>query len=160
MNVAKLNDFLSIIANVGVLIGLVFLILELNQSNRIAIAASEAEIRSTLIAPGYSILENPELIELLSKLQRNDPIDDSELTAAAVIVGMRFSTWAGVVEQYNMGVFSDNTLNNYTEDMKTFFKNTPGALPFLAVIRENYNIQSGENPLYDVFLAELSARGY
>jgi hypothetical protein len=65
MNLDKLNQWLSLLANLGVLVGLVFLIAELNQANRIAVYTAESTRNTQFLGMNTSRIENPEIIAKL-----------------------------------------------------------------------------------------------
>ena len=68
MKLDKLNEWLTLIANVGVLLGIAFLVVELDQSNRIA----EREARTEVVTSGMELqqifLESIDLPELMIKI--------------------------------------------------------------------------------------------
>ena len=70
MKLDRLNQWLTLLTNLGVLIGLVFLIAELNQSNRIAVYSAESTRRTQFLDMNTSRIENPEII---AKLMNPDP---------------------------------------------------------------------------------------
>jgi hypothetical protein len=76
MEFDRLNKWLTLIANFGVIAGIVFLALEIQQSNRIAVAGTEISVRNGFAAINHSIYSDPNLSKLLVRLA---DVDD-ELT--------------------------------------------------------------------------------
>ena len=74
MNIEKLNHLLNFLASIGVIIGIYFLVAELNQANRIA----EGEARDRISAAEFQLCRgalgaNDSLLQLSVKLQQPDP---------------------------------------------------------------------------------------
>ena len=67
MDTDRLNRWLTLIANIGVIIGIVFLALEIQQANRIAIASTEIGVRNNWLQLNESIYANSEVAELWIK---------------------------------------------------------------------------------------------
>lgn len=55
----KLNQWLTLAANLGVLIGVIFVVVELNQANRIAAYSAESTRRTQFLAMNTARIENP-----------------------------------------------------------------------------------------------------
>ena len=68
----KINKWLTLVANIGVLVGIIFLSLEINQSNRIA----ERDARSESVAQEFelqkSFIKNAEVSALMLKLSSGE----------------------------------------------------------------------------------------
>lgn len=81
----KPDQWLSLLANLGVLVGLIFLIIELNQTNRIAIYSAESGRGTQFLDMNTVRIENPEIIAYLVKAARNSkkerPGEDSTVSS-------------------------------------------------------------------------------
>ena len=67
MDSDRLNRWLTLIANTGVLVGIVFLAVELRQNNE-NLAAQQRAIHFTTVADSWTrVAENPQLAELIAK---------------------------------------------------------------------------------------------
>jgi hypothetical protein len=74
----RLNRWLTLIANTGVLVGIVFLAVELRQNNE-NLAAQQRAIHFTTVADSWTIVaENPQLSELISKDFGGEALSDAE----------------------------------------------------------------------------------
>ena len=62
MDVDRLNPWLNLAASVGVIIGLAFLVVEINQSNRIASYSAEHSRRNQFIELNTVRIENAEVV--------------------------------------------------------------------------------------------------
>ena len=67
MDTEKLNKWVSLLANIGVLAGIVFLGLEIRQSNRIAMASAELSIRDHYFAHNQMVVTDDRVAELLPR---------------------------------------------------------------------------------------------
>ena len=67
MDTDRLNRWLTLMANIGVIVGIVFLALENQQANRIAIASTEIGVRDSWQRLNESIYANSEVAELWIK---------------------------------------------------------------------------------------------
>jgi hypothetical protein len=73
------GELISIIANIGVIAGIVFLALELRQNNEL-IAAEARATYASMDQTGWSfIIENPDLADLLIKDRNGGELSESEM---------------------------------------------------------------------------------
>jgi len=79
LDTQKLNSWLTLLANLGVLLGIVFLAIELRQNNELM--ESEARFnRVSVSKEGYNIQStNGELAEIIVKVNNNAPLTEVEL---------------------------------------------------------------------------------
>ena len=79
MDTGKLNSWLTLLANVGVLVGIFFLAIELRQNNELM----EAEARFNRVSvakEAYNIQStNRELAEIVVKARNNEPLTEVEM---------------------------------------------------------------------------------
>ena len=75
-----LGQGISIAANLGVIAGIVFLGVELNQNNRLLEAQAQYSLLENRTSFGYALLQNPELAEFLVRAR-----DDGDLSEVDVV---------------------------------------------------------------------------
>ncbi len=74
----RLNRWLTLIANTGVLVGIVFLAVELRQNNE-NLAAQQRAIHFTTVTDSWTrVAENPQLSELISKVFGGEALSAAE----------------------------------------------------------------------------------
>ena len=96
------SQLVSTLANVGVIIGLVFLILEIQQANRIAEATTEIGIRSLISETNEAQYAVPGFSELLVKLKNQDAqLTEEELVRTSGYVYRLANAWQSIVVAYN-----------------------------------------------------------
>ena len=138
MNLDKLNQWLSLLANVGVLIGLLFLIIELNQANRIAVYTAESTRSSQFIGMNTSRIENPEII---AKLMQPDPeFTDVEWVQALYTARQQVNTWIDAENAVINGLLSEATRRAVFKDIDVVIAEMPGLIPAFEYLFDGYEI--------------------
>ena len=138
MNVDKLNQWLSLLANVGVLVGLVFLIAELNQANRIAVYTAESTRSSQFIGMNTSRIENPEII---AKLMQPDPeFTDIEWVQALYTARQQINTWIDAENAVINSLLSETTRRGVFNDIDVVIAEMPGLIPAWDYLFEAYKV--------------------
>ena len=95
MNKIDIGQLIGILANFGVIIGIVFLVLETRQNNELLEMESRRTFTDRAIETSRFLIENPQMLELALK-------DEASLTPveARQIDFMRMSVWLSWQEQY------------------------------------------------------------
>jgi len=138
MNLKKLNQWLSLLANLGVLVGLIFLIVELNQSNRIAAYSAESARRTQFLDMNTSRIENPEII---AKLMKPDPeFDDIEWVQALYTARQQTNTWLDAEHAVINGLLSEQTYIEIFNDIEVVVEEMPGLIPAFEYLFEAYKV--------------------
>ena len=122
MNLDKLNQWLMLVANIGVIAGIVFLGLEIQQNSEALLAGS----RQDLLEADITVLENlmlyPELYEP-SMHESLEGLDKSRLNSYYIMI-MRIREYAW--NQYNNGVLDQQTLDAYLAPLEFIFNSETG----------------------------------
>jgi len=106
MNLDKFNKLLSLIANLGVLVG-VFLVAYELQQNRIAIQAqTRSDISSQAVDSALRTTENLPLIEAQLKAQAGDELTPVEERIVAMRNVALFRRWENTHYQIRQGLYS------------------------------------------------------
>lgn len=138
MNIDRLNQWLSLLANVGVLVGLVFLIIELNQANRIAVYTAESTRSSQFIGMNTSRIENPGIIV---KLMQPDPeFTEVEWVQAVYTARQQINTWIDAENAVINGLLSEATRRGVFTDIDVVIAEMPGLIPAFEYLFEAYGI--------------------
>lgn len=134
LNTNLLNRWITLAANVGVLVGIIFLALEISQSNRIATSATESDIRERWSNIGNSIIENPEFGVTWVKLQNTDP-ELSKVERSQILSYARnhWLLFASVEEAHVNELISDNTFSIYSDILANVLRNNPGFAPYFRI---------------------------
>jgi len=136
----KLNQWLTLAANLGVLVGLMFLVVELNQANRIAAYTAENARRTQFLDMNTARIENPEII---AKLMRPDPdpdFSDTEWVQALYTARQQINTWIDAEYAVLYGLLSDETYAEIFRDIDTVVEEMPGLLPAFEYLFDAYGV--------------------
>lgn len=132
LNLENLDNWLGVFANLGVMIGLIFLVVELDQSNRIAERDSRMVNARSIFDVSQLQLEMPGILELRTKLRdpkaKLSPVEkeQAELLAAAYL-----SVWGNLVIQQSTDLLPEGSLRFGKDDIDTTIDNLPGLAPFM-----------------------------
>ena len=110
MKKLDLGQAISIFANVGVIAGLGLLAVELAQNNELL----TAEARSTRATVRNEIrslyLENPNLVEMLVKSQRQETLSEEEDIQLRFLMALTFNNFQYVYVEYREGLIEESDL--------------------------------------------------
>ncbi len=102
----KLNQWLTLAANFGVIAGLIFLGLEIQQNTiSTRMAARENATQGHIDYLGY-LLDNTVLARANEKLSNNQPVDDLEDNQMRIFLQMRWRHYERVYYQYRNDLIS------------------------------------------------------
>ena len=160
LNFRNLTEILNLVASAAVLVGLVFLIVEIRQTNQIALRDSRADIVNSGIQVNGFLLENPDLTALLLKLRDPAPeLTELEKEQAMLLAVSRFSFWTNINVGAETGLLPNMNLEAYLGAIRQYFDNYPGFAPYFEGILVGSNIKAGDfSRIFDVLLEEVEAR--
>jgi hypothetical protein len=107
MKTESINQWVMLVANLGVVIGIILLIFELNQNQDMV----EAEIRNA-IAKDLSdalivIALDEEMPEILIKDPSETPLTPVEKIKVQLLLGANFQRWENIHYQYRNGLYDE-----------------------------------------------------
>jgi hypothetical protein len=108
----KLNQWLSLGANIGVVLGLVFLAIEIRTNSATNRIATQATVSSNWVAINGAIANNPQLAELITKVRANEPLNDAETEQLRGRVGQFRSQAAFMRRLYLEGFATKEDVRN------------------------------------------------
>jgi len=136
MKKIDLGQTITILANLGVIVGIAFLAAELNQANRIGRYNAENARRSQFIEIDSSAMEYS---EMYAKLQAGDvELTPSEQVQALMFARQLVNSWEDAESAYEAGLLSEETHQIAMKDPSVVLKETPGLAPFLAYLLDVY----------------------
>ena len=107
MKKIDLGQTIGIIANVGVLAGLLLLAFELNQNRDLVQAQARHEVSQGVIDQFFGAASDGEFSELIRKGTSGDLESDAERFRYGMFLLARFRYWEDVHYQYRMGLFDE-----------------------------------------------------
>ncbi len=106
MNIKSINEYLSLAANLGVLLGIFFVGFELQQ-NRVAIEAqTRSDIASQAVDTALRLSENLPLLEAQNKEREGVELTAIEERLLAMSNVARFRRWENTHYQIRQGLYS------------------------------------------------------
>ena len=127
----RINEWLQILASLGVLAGLVFLALEIQQANRIAIASTEIAIREGFGSLNETIYTNQETATFLAKARVADAdFSGTEREQVDAFIARLINIWSGIEKAYVNEMISRQTFDEAIEDMQWTVDTYPSMRPY------------------------------
>jgi len=137
LNTDRVEKWIALVANLAVLVGIVFLALELRQANRIAIASTEISVRGQFKSTNELILNSDDIAQLLVKATNADadlsPVDIERLFAFLFV---NLNTWLSIEIAYANGMVTTATFETVLDDIRGMLTYYPALRPLL---RESMN---------------------
>jgi hypothetical protein len=139
MDAERLNLWLSLVANIGVIAGIVFLVIEIQQSNRIAVASTEIAIRNTLASGNQLKYVDGDFANLIVKIGEEgadlSPADEwriSQYIVELLNVGLAIET------AHANGMLPPETYGVIEDDMRSDMTKYPRTIPLYRRAYEQY----------------------
>ena len=107
MDGGRLNWWLTITANIAVLIGIVLLIVELDQNRDMMRAQTRSDLAMGIVSIQSGIAENEQLAEVLAKARDGETLSAGESLQFANRMLAMFRYWENVHYQYRMGLYDE-----------------------------------------------------
>lgn len=157
MKTEKINQWLSLAANFGVIVGLVFLVVELHQANVIAEGEARDRNAEAIFQIAQAISESEELLKLSVKLRKPDPeLSPLEDELAKQLAAMYINKWGKLVIQNSTGLLPESSLAFGQAGIAATFDEYPGLSPYVATFLEYRGVtRNNSNPVWGTVWAEL-----
>ena len=149
MKLDQVNKWLTLMANAGVLAGIIFLSLEINQSNRIAVQEAHSNLTSELGEVQNLILENQELARVMSKLATGGELSPEEQVQAVSFAWTFVNQAAALYLTYENGFISDAVMGRYLRAQSAQIDRFPGVAPYLSDVLDSVEMSRGVSPAFD-----------
>lgn len=104
MNRDQLNQWLTLGANVAVLIGLIFLVIEIRQNNEIVRAQTRSGV-SAAVVENIQLGMDPRIVNAYLKQSSGSPLTAEETYLLDSIANATFRLWENTHYQYRAGLF-------------------------------------------------------
>lgn len=159
MNLDRLNRWLTLAANIGVIAGIVFLGIELQQNNRLSAAQAEFNLlqyEMSFASPGY---ENSDVAEFMVNVRRKgrsgEELSEVEQFRVRRLLDKRFAGWEWRYLQNRAGTLDD--MNALRRSIETNF-NRPDFMAGSSAEFHTYWTQfaSRGNPEFVQFVEDIT----
>lgn len=139
MKKIDLGQMLTILANVGVIAGIVFLGMEIRQANRIALVTAEYELRNNFSAANEAILTNTELAEFVHQtMMLSTPLEGGDIEKARSLVFRNMNVWLAATFAYRNGIATETTYENILDNVRADVGAAKSNPDMLAMWRDGY----------------------
>jgi len=146
MKKIDLGKIFTILANVGVLAGIIFVAFEIRQSNRIAVGTTSYELNRHFMGINELYITNSDLLSLAVALadERFTPQDGEQRELAEAYARRLLNNWVAIEDGYDNGIVSESLYLMAKEDVKALIKKRPGVVPIYDVISIQYDLSGYE----------------
>jgi len=151
----RVNNWLTLFANLGVLVGIVFLAVEVRQSNRIAVATTEISVREQFRSNNEAVLANDAIAELLVKAADvNAELSDVETEKLFAYLFASINTWKSIEIAYENGMLPRATFDVVLDDIRAVLQDYPAVRPLAQSWIDSYQSEA-DSKIYAAIRAEL-----
>ena len=126
MDSDRLNRWLTLGANIGVLIGLILLLFELDQNLDIVRAQTRNDLATTSIEFLFDQATSPHLAEIIVRSNLGEELSDVETVMYRSRSEAAFRYWENVHYQYRQGMYDEVEFVNHLETMRIIIDLNPG----------------------------------
>jgi len=116
----RMHRWVTLVANVGVLIGILLLVVELDQNQTALRAQMRSELSADVVQLFTSVAENPGLADLRRRADAGEPLDANETYRYGIITRAFFRYWENVHYQYREGVYDDVEYSRQKEAWRAY----------------------------------------
>jgi hypothetical protein len=137
-----IGQMVGILANVGVLLGILLLVFELAQSREMMEAQTRHDLSQSLVEQLIPLALDAELAELSLRIARNCPTGDCvdvEQYRFELLWSARFRYWEDAYYQYQLGLYDEQEFSGQLETWKTVISANPGVRDHWRGVRAGYS---------------------
>ena len=121
MNSDRLNRWLTLGANLGVLVGIILLVVELNQNREMMRAQTRNELAMGIVDLLQTPAANEQLADVLFRANAGEEITPRELFQFELRTNALFRYWEDVHYQYRVGLYDEIEFDRQRDAWKRSF---------------------------------------
>ena len=137
----RISGWLTIAANLGVLTGIVLVVLQLNQNERMIRAQTRHEIAAGIVELLAGTASNPQLADILYRGQRGEAMTPVERFQFQLRVGALLRIWEDEHYQYRMGLYDEAEFTHERQNWKGVIGSSPGIVALWCRTSGNYSAE-------------------
>ena len=139
MDADKMNRWLALGANIGVLVGIVLLIVELGQNRAMVAAQTRHAISEQYVNFNYATLSDPEIADIIIRVVVGDDLSPQE----RLRYQFRNRAWFDIAQnshyQYRQGLFDDDEYEALMYGWKEYANISPGVAEVWCLVRMGHS---------------------
>ena len=139
MKKIDLGQTISLLSNIGVLIGILLLVFELNQNRVVTEAQTRSAITASIIELNQMLTQTPMGMTIYEKTLSKEPLTDRELIWQRGASRSVFRHWENVYFQYRADLFNEQELDTYRVYWRNVTRCRPWQQEFWANTRMQFN---------------------
>lgn len=121
MKKLDINQAIATFANLGVIAGIIFLAVEIQQNNQLLRAEAISSVLETRIVRQELNLTNPNLVEITSKNRRREPLSENEEMLVIAMINRSLMGWQKDFFLFQAGILDEEYLRSNFAVMKNAF---------------------------------------
>ena len=128
MDADRTNKWLTLTANVGVILSLLFLAYEINQSTKATIAAASQGLTDQSIVYFDAQLDHEAISQAVYKQRQGDELSGYELHQLDLLQRMNFRVFENAFLQYKRGLYEEREWDRYRRIIAGHMADNPIAI--------------------------------
>ena len=139
MDSDRLNRWLTFGANLGVLIGIILLLVELDQNRDMMRAQTRNELSRGVLDLLGSLVENKELADVMVRANNGEELTPTERYIFGVQSERVFRYWENVHYQYRQGMYDESEFSKHLDTMQAVLIGNQALINFWCQKRSLYS---------------------
>ena len=139
MNDNKLNRWLTLGANLGVLIGIILLVVELDQNRAMIKAQTRNDVSRQLSDFLMAVTSDAGLFNIKFRAERGEELTPEEQSRFFVLMNANIRLWENVHYQYRQGLFEESEYEAERNTWRNLISWNQRFEPIWCSVREHYS---------------------
>lgn len=115
MSKQTFSGWLSLIANFGILIGVLLIVVELSQIRELLTAQVRNDFTTTVMSRNDAVAADPEMIDIMMRGKDGGNLDANEDLRYRLRTSGTFQQWQNTHFQYQMGLIDEQEFQSYRD---------------------------------------------
>ena len=139
MGTESRGRWITVVANLGVLAGLLLLVFELGQNRDLMRAQIRHELSTVLVEHQMAIAQNPQLASVIRRGDAGEELSPDESVQFLVKNNALIRYWENVHYQYREGLYDETEFLSHRDAWGRYMANSPRAVSYWCSWRDTYS---------------------
>jgi len=139
MNFDRLNSWLSLIANVGVLLGIFLVAYELRQNSIQVRAQTRSNLAEDTVEHLWHQLEHQGVQNALRKVRDGEPLTADEGWLVGSVAHITLRRWENIYYQYRIGLYDESEFSGQASNWKRLLREEGMIRPYWEGLQSAYS---------------------